>query len=107
MPEPAGATSLPPEAPVAPSEPVGALVETTAYCLTSRMANGVRAHAGAVASNRHPFGTRLHLSDSPWGPGEFVVADRIGWGSELDIAVPRDCGLARRWGRRVVSVREA
>jgi 3D (Asp-Asp-Asp) domain-containing protein len=82
----------------------GSEVTSTAYCLTGHMADGTPAEQGAVASNAHPLGTVLEASDSPWGPGTFVVRDRIGWGSQLDFAIPGDCALARRWGRRRVSV---
>jgi 3D (Asp-Asp-Asp) domain-containing protein len=68
------------------------------------MANGHRTHVGAVAGNRWPLGTHLRVSDSPFGPGVFVVEDRIGWGSELDFSMPGDCAGANRWGRRRVSV---
>ena len=96
----------PPPAPQPAQEPPApvAEAESTAYCLTGRMASGERAHVGAVASNRYPLGTRLWLDRSPWGAREFVVRDRIGHGSELDIAMPGDCRGAKRWGRRVVGV---
>jgi 3D (Asp-Asp-Asp) domain-containing protein len=75
------------------------------------MANGQRTYVGAVAGVRKgrrgpyfPLGTRVRVSDSPWGPGVFTVADRIGHGSELDFAVPGNCRGARRWGRRAVTV---
>lgn len=82
----------------------GSEVTSTAYCLTGHMADGTPAEQGAVASNCHPLGTTLDVSDSPWGPGTFVVRDRIGWGSQLDFATAGDCPLARRWGRRPVSI---
>lgn len=81
----------------------GVVVESTAYCLTGTMANGQRAHRGAVAANRWPLGTRLRVTPSP--VGELVtVEDRIGHGSELDFAMPGDCAAARQWGRRAVTV---
>jgi hypothetical protein len=80
----------------------GTLINSTAYCETGLMANGHRTYRGAVAANRYPLGTRLRVSDSPYGPGIFRVADRIGHGSELDFAMPGDCGGARAWGRRDV-----
>lgn len=82
----------------------GTLLNSTAYCETGLMANGHRTFRGAVAANRYPLGTRLRVSDSPYGPGVFVVADRIGHGSSLDYAMPGDCAGARRWGRRDVRV---
>ena len=77
---------------------------STAYCVTGLMANGHRTHQGAVAANRWPLGTRLHVSDSPYGPGVFTVEDRYGWGTSLDFAMPGDCQGAREWGRRDVQV---
>lgn len=80
----------------------GRRVSSTAYCLTGRMANGQHTHRAAVASNDYPLGTRLRVSDSPYGPGVFTVEDRIGHGTQLDFAIPGDCAGARRWGRRAV-----
>lgn len=62
-----------------------------------------RAHRGAVAANRWPLGTRLRVAPSPVG-GIVTVEDRIGYGSELDFAMPGDCAAARAWGRRAVTV---
>lgn len=79
-------------------------LSSTAYCDTGLMANGHRTYRGAVAGPRHawPLGTRLRVSDSPYGAGIFTVTDRIGHGSQLDFAMPGDCAGARRWGRRTV-----
>lgn len=77
-------------------------MSSTAYCLTGRMANGQRTHRGAVASNDYPLGTRLRVSDGPYGPGVFTVEDRIGHGTQLDFAMPGDCDGARRYGRRTL-----
>lgn len=77
-------------------------MSSTAYCLTGRMASGKRVYRGAVASNDYPLGTRLRVSDSPWGAGVFTVEDRIGHGTQLDFSMPGDCAGARRWGRRTV-----
>lgn len=86
-----------------PSRATGTL-SSTAYCETGLMANGHHTHRGAVAANRWPLGTRLHVSDSPYGAGTFTVTDRIGHGSQLDFAIPGDCPAALRWGRRTVRV---
>lgn len=91
-------------APAEASPVDGQRVESTAYCLTSNMADGEPARRGAVAGNLWPLGTVLEVSDSPWGPGRFTVEDRIGSGSQLDFAMPGDCAGALDWGRRPVSV---
>jgi 3D (Asp-Asp-Asp) domain-containing protein len=77
---------------------------STAYCLNGRMADGSQTRAGSVASNAYRLGTKLTISPSPTGRRFFVVRDRIGYGSQLDIWVP-SCGQARTWGRRSVTVR--
>lgn len=82
----------------------GSFLTSTAYCETGLMANGQHTHIGAVAANRWPIGTRLRVSDSPYGPGVFLVEDRYGWGTQLDFATPGDCARARAWGRRSVRV---
>lgn len=86
----------------APKTRSGSLLNSTAYCETGLMANGHRTYQGAVAGNRWPLGTRLHVSNSPYGPGIFTVTDRIGHGSQLDFAIPGDCTAARTWGRRSI-----
>lgn len=86
------------------SSTAGRAVVSTAYCETGRMANGENTYIGAVAGNLWPLGTVLEVSDSPYGPGLFTVADRIGSGSELDFATPGDCSTAIQWGRRPVTV---
>ena len=84
----------------------GGTLSSTAYCETGLMANGQRAYRGAVAANHVPLGTRLHVSDSPYGPGWFTVADRYGHGTQLDFAMPGDCTGARAWGRRAIKILE-
>ena len=71
-----------------PVEPVnstmtylGAL-SSTAYTATgNHMANGEFPYEGAVACNLVPLGTKVYIE----GYGYFVVKDRIGHGSQLDI----------------------
>lgn len=79
-------------------------LNSTAYCLTGRMANGQYAHDGAVAVNNVPFGTRYHVHTGPLAGRTFVVKDRVGWGSEFDVAMPGRCQDARNYGRRTITV---
>lgn len=91
-------------APADPQSETGSHLSSTAYCETGLMANGDHTYRGAVAGNRWKLGTRVHVTDSPYGPGIFTVTDRIGHGSELDFAMPGDCAGARTWGRRSIRV---
>lgn len=80
-------------------------VTSTGYCLQGRMANGAGVHVGAVANNDLPLGTKITVSRSPYGQRkQFVVADRIGHGTQLDFWVP-SCSTAVAWGRRQVNMR--
>jgi 3D (Asp-Asp-Asp) domain-containing protein len=76
---------------------------STSYCPGSSgavMADGTRVRWGSAASNRHPLGTRLQLIGVRFhGRRTFVVRDRIGHGSDLDLWAP-SCSWSRRWGRR-------
>lgn len=81
------------------------LVSSTAYCLTGRMANGQRVYDGAVAMNGEPFGARFEILDGPRAGSVLTVADRIGHGSQFDVAMPGDCAGARRYGRRSIHIR--
>lgn len=79
---------------------------STAYCLTGQLADGSRPRLGVVAMNRHPLGTRITLKQKgPNGRRRFVVRDRIGWGSELDIWTPSCAWAYNVWGRRQVQYR--
>lgn len=65
------------------------------------MASGEKVHRGAVAMNGVPFGSRWLVLET----GQiYVVKDRIGHGSEFDVAMPGDCEAARRYGRRIIHV---
>lgn len=93
---------------------------STAYCLVGRggwvytaQANARAAgHRGMVAVPRPgraghlPMGSVVSVSAGPYGAGTYVVGDRIGWGSQLDYAMPGDCRGARAWGRRQVAVQQ-
>ena len=77
-------------------------VTSTAYCLTGHMANGQPTYAGAVAMNDVPLGSQWEVE----GTGHvYTVADRIGHGSQFDIAMPGDCAAARAYGRRTITIR--
>lgn len=82
---------------------------STSYCPGSSgsvMADGSHVRWGSAASNRHPFGTRLRLLGGVRFRGRrtFVVRDRIGYGSDLDLWSP-SCAASRQWGRRTVRYR--
>lgn len=79
-------------------------VVSTAYCLSGVMADGSYVRTGSVAHNGYPLGTRVTITPSFFGRRRFVVRDRIGWGTDLDIWTPY-CGTAFAWGRRVVRIR--
>ncbi len=78
---------------------LGAL-SSTAYTHTgNNMANGEKPYEGAVACNLVPLGTKLYIE----GYGYFVVKDRIGHGSQLDIFMDTydEC---IQFGRRTLKV---
>lgn len=62
--------------------PTGTPLDVTCYVATGhRTSSGAWPREGMAASNRYPFGTRLAVE----GVGVVTVADRIGWGSDLDL----------------------
>jgi hypothetical protein len=67
-------------------------LESTAYCLDGRMADGTHVRRGSVAHNGLKLGT--HVSVSP----------PFGYGTQLDFWTG-SCTAARRWGRRTVRLR--
>lgn len=77
-------------------------VTSTAYCLTGTMANGQPTHHGAAAMNGVPLGSQWEVVGTDH---VYTVADRIGHGSQFDIAMPGDCAAARAYGRRTITVR--
>ena len=79
-------------------------VHSTAYCLNGRMANGQSAHSGAAAMNNVPLGTKFKVMTGPLKGEVLTVKDRIGYGSEFDVAMPSSCTSARRYGRRMVNI---
>lgn len=76
------------------------IMDVTAYCDHGQMASGKYVYSGAVANNKYPFGTKLEIK----GYGKYIVEDRIGWGSELDIYMP-NCNKAKQFGRKKLKVR--
>lgn len=78
---------------------LGAL-SSTAYTSTgNNMASGEKPYEGAVACNLVPLGTKIYIE----GYGYFVVKDRIGHGSQLDIFMDT-YEEAIQFGRRTVKV---
>lgn len=81
---------------------------STAYCLTGRMASGRHTYIGAVAGNRWDIGTTLNAWPNPWNDPdmEFTVEDRHqradanGYPTQIDFAMPGQCGRALTWGNR-------
>lgn len=71
----------------------------TAYCLHGTMADGTYTRAGSVAHNGYALGQKLTINGR-----RYVVRDRIGWGTTLDIWMP-SCSSAIAFGRRTVRVR--
>jgi hypothetical protein len=92
-------------APAAAETPKTRLAASTSYCLHGQMADQSTTRAGSVAMNTWPLGTRIRLVDRAFmGRREFVVRDRIGFGSQLDFWAPA-CSLSMWWGRRTVRYR--
>lgn len=81
------------------------VASSTSYCPGSSgttMADGTTVRWGSAASNRHRLGTRIRLHGASFrGRRTFVIRDRIGWGSDLDLWSP-SCSASRSWGRRRV-----
>lgn len=78
---------------------LGALSSTAYTHDGSNMANGEAPYVGAVACNLVPIGTILYIE----GLGKFVVKDRIGHGSQLDIFMDAE-DECNAYGRRTVNV---
>jgi 3D (Asp-Asp-Asp) domain-containing protein len=91
-----GSISMPAQA-----EAVLTEMGATAYCLQGTMADGTYTRARSAAANHLPLGTKIRLVGRPFlgGMRRFVVRDRIGWGTSLDLWTP-SCGSATYWGRR-------
>lgn len=79
------------------------VVSSTAYCLTSRTADGGRGYVGSVAMNGVPFGSRWLVRSGPMAGQVLEVNDRIGHSSEFDVWMP-SCDAAITYGRRQIEV---
>lgn len=79
-------------------------VVTTSYCLLGTMADGSYTRAGSAANNTLPLGTHITVDPPFLGRRRWVVRDRIGWGTELDLWAP-SCALSRTFGRRQTTMR--
>ncbi len=81
--------------------PVGLVLKVTAYCSGTITASQKRVREGMVAtlSRRIPFGTHVSIE----GMGEYVVEDRIGHGSEVDIYMT-SCARAWAFGKHYLHV---
>lgn len=76
-------------------------VNATSYCLHGQMADGSYTRPRSAASNILPLGTKIRLTGKA-GPGGirlYVIRDRIGWGTELDLWTA-SCSDALAFGRR-------
>lgn len=83
--------------------PNGPILSVTAYCPTgNRTASGEWPHAGGAASNLYPLGTRLAVDDL----GTYIVNDRVGWGTDVDLFFdgPNCEARALAFGRRHLRV---
>jgi hypothetical protein len=82
-------------------------ITATSYCLHGTMADGTYTRAGSAASNELPLHARIRIVSRQPGPGgqrRFVIRDRIGWGTRLDLW-HGSCSVARAFGRRRVMYR--
>jgi len=94
---------MPADAPVT----TAAYANATAYCLRGTMADGSYTRPGSAAHNGLRLGTRIRLIGrvaGPRGRRRYVIRDRIGYGTQLDLWTG-SCSTAIRWGRRNVRFR--
>jgi 3D (Asp-Asp-Asp) domain-containing protein len=81
-------------------------VTTTAYspCSSGTMtASGQHVRAGIAAANWLRLGTRIRIWPPAFGRTRYVVEDRVGYGTSLDLYTP-SCEAAIEYGRRVERV---
>jgi 3D (Asp-Asp-Asp) domain-containing protein len=74
---------------------------STCYAQAGLTASGMRTFVGEVAMNAVPLGTHILLDRPELGRRRYVVEDRIGSGSDLDIFSPSESTCVR-YGRREV-----
>jgi 3D (Asp-Asp-Asp) domain-containing protein len=74
---------------------------STCYAQAGLTASGLHTFVGEVAMNSVPLGTRILLDRPELGRRRYVVEDRIGHGSDLDIFDPSEAACVR-YGRREV-----
>jgi len=76
-------------------------VNATSYCLHGQMADQSYTRERSAASNSLPLGTKIRLVGraGPGGLRLYVIRDRIGYGTELDLWTD-SCADARAFGRR-------
>lgn len=79
------------------------IVQSTAYCLTTRTAAGTYSVPGTVAMNGYAFGTRI-TARGPGGRTRWVVRDRPDEHTQLDFWIP-SCWGALQWGAPMVNYR--
>lgn len=71
------------------------------------MADGTQTRNRSAAHNGLPLGTRIRLVGRKAGPGgirKYVIRDRIGWGTQLDLWTG-SCHTALAFGRTTVRFR--
>jgi hypothetical protein len=98
----------PPEVPAAPvvhAQGAALVMSSTAFCETSRMANGQPAYDGAVSSKVLPRGSSWRVLDGPMTGRVFLVAD-TGSLALFDISLPGRCAEAIAYGRRAIRIEE-
>ena len=87
--------------PPLPPAPVVISLDSTSYCQAGTMADGQETYWGAAAGNEWPFGTRLKILTGRLAGTVVTIADRIGWGSQLDIFSP-SCAWSWLYGREAI-----
>ena len=82
------------------------IVTTTAYspCSSGTItASGQPVRPGIAAANWLPLGTRIRIWPPAFGRTRYVVDDRVGYGTQLDLYTS-SCTAAIQYGRRIEHV---